>query len=51
MTKDTSDGENHALIDLMEDYYDILIENAILKERLKQKINQVTKIELQFRHL
>lgn len=36
------DGENHAIIDLMEDYFDILIENAVLKERLKnQPIEQI----------
>lgn len=29
-----TDGENYALFDFMEDYYDVLIENAILKERL-----------------
>lgn len=40
--KGYSDGENHALIDLMEDYYDLEVENAILKERIKwlEKTNQ-----------
>lgn len=35
--KGYSDGENHALLDLMEDYYTILIENAVLKERLENQ--------------
>lgn len=35
--KGYSDGENDALFDFMEDYYDVLIENAILKERLKNQ--------------
>lgn len=39
------DGENHAIIDLMEDYFDILIENAVLKERLKNQPNNEKHIE------
>jgi len=39
------DGENHALIYLMEDYYDILIENAILNERLKNQPSNEEYIE------
>ena len=35
--KGYSDGESDALFDLMEDYYDVLIENAVLKERLKNQ--------------
>lgn len=35
--KGYSDGENDALFDLMEDYYDVLIENAVLEERLKNQ--------------
>lgn len=37
--KGYSDGENDALFDLMEDYYDVLIENAVLEERLKNQPN------------
>lgn len=33
--KGYSDGENHAIIDFMEDYYEILIENAVLEEKIK----------------
>ena len=33
--KGYSDGENHAIIDFMEDYYDILMENAVLEEKIK----------------
>lgn len=43
--KGYSDGENHALIDLMEDYYDVLIENAVLKERLKNQPSNEKYIE------
>ena len=39
------DGENHALLDLMEDYYAILIENAVLKERLKYQPSHEEYIE------
>ena len=39
------DGENYAIIDLMEDYFDILIENAVLKERLKNQPNNEKHIE------
>ena len=35
--KGYSDGENHAIIDFTEDIYEILIENAVLKERLKNQ--------------
>lgn len=35
--KGYSDGEEHAFNDLMEDYYTILIENAVLKERLEHQ--------------
>src|SRR5690554_1295235 len=39
--KGYSDGENHAQYDFMEDYYDVVIENAVLKERLdNQPSNQ-----------
>jgi|SRR5690554_1776123 len=31
------DGENDAIVDFMEDYYDVLIENAVLKERLENQ--------------
>lgn len=31
------DGENHAIIDFMEDYFEVLIENARLEERLKNQ--------------
>ena len=33
--KGYSDGENDAVIDFMEDLIDVLIENAVLEERLK----------------
>ena len=45
MTKDTSDGENRCTYYLMEDYYDILIENAVLKERLKNQPSNEKYIE------
>lgn len=35
--KGYSDGENHAIIDFTEDIYEVLIENAVLKERLKNQ--------------
>lgn len=35
--KGYEDGKNDAKYDLMEDYYDVLIENAVLKERLENQ--------------
>ena len=43
--KGYSDGENDALYYLMEDYYDVLIENAVLKERLENQPSNEKYIE------
>ena len=39
------DGKNHEIVDLMEDYYDVLIENAVLKEQLKNQPSNEKYIE------
>lgn len=39
------DGEKHGLSDLLEDYFDILIENAVLKERLNNQPSNEKYIE------
>ena len=39
------DGENDAQYDLMEDYYGVLIENAVLKERLENQPSNEKYIE------
>ena len=43
--KGYSDGENDAQYDLIEDYYDVLIENAVLKERLENQPSDEKYIE------